>query len=290
MLTLKKILLPVDFSERGTGAARYAASLATHFQAELTLFHVNPFLVQALYAPREFSGPVDTGWITVLEAQRRRELDSYRTDEFKEIAVKKVVTSGDPATEIADFTHREHIDLIVMPTAGHGRFRRFLLGSVAAKVLHDVECPVWTGAHMNETGTQTWRSMDRLVCAIDGGPASEEVLRWTSHFAVEFGSAVTIVHAIPTLEAPDILIDPNWNAARIRTAQSVIDCLKRKAGVAAEVVVEEGEPSRVVADTVKRLDADLVVIGRTPAHSLLGRLRANAYAIISNSPCPVVSV
>ena len=40
MRTLQRILLPVDFSERSAGAARYAKSLAVHFQSELILYHV----------------------------------------------------------------------------------------------------------------------------------------------------------------------------------------------------------------------------------------------------------
>ncbi len=37
-----------------------------------------------------------------------------------------------------------------MPTHGYGPFRRFILGSVTAKVLHDADCPVWTGVHLEE--------------------------------------------------------------------------------------------------------------------------------------------
>ena len=76
-MKLTKILLPVDFSEQGDGAAQQAAALARHFDAGLILLHVNPILVPALTSPREFSGPIDTGWITALEAQGRKELDTY---------------------------------------------------------------------------------------------------------------------------------------------------------------------------------------------------------------------
>jgi nucleotide-binding universal stress UspA family protein len=41
---------------------------------------------------------------------------------------------------------------------------------------------------------------------------------------------------------------------------------------------------------VHRLEADLVVIGRGASSGMLGRLRTNAYSIIRQSPCPVVSV
>ena len=41
---------------------------------------------------------------------------------------------------------------MIMPTHGYGVFRRFLLGSVTSKVLHDLGCPVLTGAHLTEQG------------------------------------------------------------------------------------------------------------------------------------------
>lgn len=72
MLKLSKILLPVDFSEQGSGAARYASALARHFHAAVTLLHVNEIYAAALVAPQEFHGPIDTGWIAALEAQRLR--------------------------------------------------------------------------------------------------------------------------------------------------------------------------------------------------------------------------
>ncbi len=55
---------------------------------------------------------------------------------------------GDPAQVITAFAHTQGVDLIMMPTHGYGPFRRLLLGSVTAKVLHDAECPVWTAVHM----------------------------------------------------------------------------------------------------------------------------------------------
>jgi nucleotide-binding universal stress UspA family protein len=289
-MKLSKILLPVDFSKHGAGAARYAAALAKQFEAELTLFHVNPILVGAVIAPREFSGPIDTGWVTVLEAQRRRDLASYDAAEFQGVALNRVVVTGDPASQIVEYAHREKVDLIVMPTHGYGPFRRFLLGSVTAKVLHDAECPVWTGTHMEEAAEHEWRGMNRVLCAVDGGPTSERVLDWAWRFGCEFGSLLTVVHAIPKLEAPDDFVDADWRHGRIEGAAAPLRCLLRKIGACGSVLVEEGTPSKIVAGVAARQGADLVVIGRSPAEGFLGRLRANAYAIVGDSPCPVVSL
>ncbi|PYT19848.1 MAG: hypothetical protein DMG58_35355 [Acidobacteria bacterium] len=56
------------------------------------------------------------------------------------------------------------------------------------------------------------------------------------------------------------------------------------------VDVHGGEVAHVIRCAAQRLRADLVIIGRNSENGLVGRLRANAYSIIRQSPCPVASV
>src|SRR5690242_13954226 len=56
MLSLSRVLAPIDFSERSQGAARYAGRLAGHFHSELTLLHVLDSTVYELSGP-EFANP-----------------------------------------------------------------------------------------------------------------------------------------------------------------------------------------------------------------------------------------
>jgi nucleotide-binding universal stress UspA family protein len=282
-MKLTKILLPVDFSEQGDGAAQQAAALARHFHAGLILLHVNPIQVAALMLPDAFSGPIDTGWITALEAQGRRELDTYHQSDLAGIDVKKIVVTGDPAACVVDFAHREKPDLIVMPTHGYGPFRRFLLGSVAAKVLHDVDAPVWTGAHLQKSSQPMWKRIGKVICAIDLRMA-EPVLLWAHDFASEFKAELLIVHAVEEKQPED---SPAISAAQ---AGEYIQCLQRKLSIAGEVLIEEGNPAQVVQAAANRRNADLVVIGRSPREGVSGRLRTNAYSIVRDAPCPVVSV
>jgi len=288
MMKLSKILVPVDFSRQGAGAVQHAAALARHFGAELTLLHVNPILIPAVTSPLEFSGPIDTGWITELEAQARKKLDTFHSTELGLINVRRAVVTGDPAERIVEFADREKPDLIVMPTHGYGPFRRFLLGSITAKVLHDVTCPVWTGAHIQESHGQnphpapgSWTG--RGMCAIDprtAGPA----LTWARDVASEFGADLVVVHAVPELEPKD--------SSAIGAAQATrcVQCLMRNLSVAGEILIEEGDPAKVVRAAALRRNADLVVIGRSRQEGVSGRLRTNAYSIVRDSPCPVVSV
>jgi nucleotide-binding universal stress UspA family protein len=283
MLKISKILLPVDFSEHGSGAARYAAALARHFHSTLTLLHVNEIYSPALATPQDYRGPLNTGWITALETERLQALNSYHIAEFRDLDVQRFVVSGDAARHITERAHQEKTDLVVMSTHGYGPFRRMLVGSVTAKVLHDVECPVWTGAHMREAAKHEWKAVRNVLCAIDGGPSSDRVLTWARDFAGSFGAPLLLVHAIPA-------VGDESKATRAERARAQIDFLKTELGVKAETKIVEGEPAVGVASEAARTSADIVVIGRSPHSNELGRLRPNAYAIIRGSPCPVVSI
>lgn len=178
-----------------------------------------------------------------------------------------------------------------MPTRGCGRFRRFLLGSVTSKVLHDAACPVWTGVHMEETSQEEWKVIRNVVCAVDKGPESPQVLKWAADFAAEFSARLTIVHAIPPITVENGYFDPDWREPLLAQAHESVSRIKQAAGVhSAGIVIEEGQPAEAIAKVARERAADLLVIGRNPADNLLGRLLENAYSIIRESPCPVVSV
>src|SRR5271157_473800 len=136
MFTIAKILLPIDFSVRSSDAADAAAAVAEHFGSEIALLHV--------LAPR-FDLPLPTSaQMNVLHAGARAEAEQkmkeFRPNEWGQLRVKRVLREGDPARAIVEYATEEHIDLIMMPTHGYGPFRRLLLGSTTAKVLHDADC------------------------------------------------------------------------------------------------------------------------------------------------------
>jgi nucleotide-binding universal stress UspA family protein len=143
-MLMNKILLPVDFPNTELRVVRQAAYLAHHFHSEIMLVHV----VTPLSYP---AGVLESGHeITARDLhariikQAQKDLDQSLRQELDGIAVKRLLLKGDPAREIVQAARDEKVDLIVMSTHGHGVFHRFLLGSVAAKVLHDSDCPVWT--------------------------------------------------------------------------------------------------------------------------------------------------
>lgn len=57
-----------------------------------------------------------------------------------------------------------------------------------------------------------------------------------------------------------------------------------------EILIEGGDPADSICEVARQREADLIVIGRGTASGIFGRMRAHAYEIIRDSPCPVVSV
>jgi nucleotide-binding universal stress UspA family protein len=286
MRTLQRILLPVDFSERSAGAARYAKSLADHFQSELTLLHV-------LTPPQYEFGALDIGGSMIADLYRNRaeqvaqELDDFLAEELTGPCVQRTVVEGDPSPRIVEYAHEHHADLIVMPTHGYGPFRRFILGSNTAKVLHDADCPVWTGVHMEEAPPAASIPLRSVLCAIDLGPQSPKALCWAAWLAKEFQARLTVLHV--TSQVSDVA--GSTAAASVRdSAQEELRRLQETSNVEGDLLVLSGEPAQAICVAAGGAEADVLVIGRGSASGVFGRLRTNAYAIIRQSPCPVVSV
>ncbi len=292
-IEIRKVLLPVDFSERSRGAARYAEALASRFHAELVVLHVVPppyLLYGGTGEATAYSSLPDI--IADRMAAAKARLDAFAAGIPDGIRARRVLLEGDAAGAIVDFAHAERCDVIVMPTHGYGPFRRFLIGSVTAKVLHDVDCPVWTGPHLENA--PEWRAVEwrRIACALDLGPRSGEVLAWAARMARHSGAELALVHAVPasTASLGGLMFDPQAGAELAQDARERMAQLQEGLSVCGGIHVERGDPAAAVSQAAASLSADLLVIGRSLQGGVLGRLRANAYAIIRESPCPVVSI
>jgi nucleotide-binding universal stress UspA family protein len=202
------------------------------------------------------------------------------------------VIEGDAAHAIVSYAREDGSDLIVMSTHGYGPFRRLLLGSVTAKVLNDAHCPVWTGPHLEAAPGIPEIQFRRILCAIDLATGSPAVLEWAEEFARAYGAGLAVVHILPEsfIQLGGIYFDPEWRRQVEGTARERLQQLREARGSKAELLVEFGEVPASVAALARRWAADLLVIGRGSESGMVGRLRANTYAIIRESPCPVVAV
>ena len=97
-------------------------------------------------------------------------LKSLLTKEFPYLRTERIAEYGDPAQLIIDLAHSSDVDLLTMPIHGYESFWAFLLGSVAAKVLHDAQCPVWTAVHLDGPPGRDHVTCRKILCAVGGAP------------------------------------------------------------------------------------------------------------------------
>jgi nucleotide-binding universal stress UspA family protein len=136
---LKKILVPIDFSDCAKKALRYAIPLAKQHEAALTLLYVVP----TNYAVGEYGG-IDYATLEVeMRASGEKEFSTLLGDEVRgEVPATTLLRTGSPAIEIIEAAKSLPADLIVISTHGRTGLKHVMLGSIAEAVVRRAPCPV----------------------------------------------------------------------------------------------------------------------------------------------------
>ncbi len=224
----------------------------------------------------------------IVLARAQKHGDASLGAELDGLVGKRLVAKGDPAHAIVLTSRDEKADLIVMPSHGFGAFYRFLLGSVTAKVLHESECPVWTGAHLEEAPAKL--DLRHILCALDLKAHSQTTIVRATEWAAEFGARLTLVHVTPGVEMygpGGTYVDEKWKAMLVNTAMERMAAFQQGMGTHLEVLIVNGDVPGALQRAAKDAQADLLMVGCRPSG---GRLRTNGYAIIRESQIPVLSV
>lgn len=282
------VLFPVDFSSSCHQMAPMVASVALRTQAAVTLLHVLE-LPPGVY--RQAPGYLNLGDITSLRCQAERELRDFCSGILTGINTSCCVREGDPSDTIGQHVRENNIDLVCMPTRGRGPFRRLLLGSVTAKVLNDLDLPVLTGAHHERETSGTPGAIKSILCCVDLSEDSTRIIRWGVRVARQFQAVLRLVHVLPAVEEPTenrgVRAVNRYHKERARQRYGQF---RDQIDFDGDLHLVGGSVARAVRQTAIDQNSDLVVIGRGVMREQLGRMRTNTYAIIRESPCPVLSV
>lgn len=285
--SFRRILFPVDFSQRCRQSMSYVAGIARKFNSELTLLHAldlhDPFGYGAMSSTVAYGAATD-----VLTQQRKLALADFCQDVLTALPVERVMEIGEPADCITNYAEAHAVDLIVMPTHGRGRFRRVLLGSITAKVLHDTNRPVWTTTHSESLASA---EIHDILCAIDAFHDALRLIQIAEAVAADYGAELRLVHAIPALNtAGGEAQDPGFERFLFDTATRQIAARQAEAGTNFKAYIKAGSIPAVMRAAVLQYNAGLVIAGRGELQEFLGPVRSSVYEIIRESPCPVLSV
>ena len=141
MLTMKKILLPIDFSEYSKSALKYAIEFNRAYNAEIILLYV----IEPVIYPADFSfGQVALPSMEMEIRERgQKQLDALLQKEIPStMTARALILSGKPFLEIVRTAKEEAVDLIIIASHGHTGIEHILFGSTAEKVIRKAGCPV----------------------------------------------------------------------------------------------------------------------------------------------------
>lgn len=205
----KRMLVPLDGSELAEVALSYAKELAGRLDLELFLLHVyDPHgsesqFIRLLYIERGAE---------IAEMQSRGvQTKTGATPGGKAVEARGEGVAGHPAEEIIRFASENNIDLILMATHGRSGVKRWVLGSVADKVLPAAEVPIWlVRAAIPEEIVHIvhdeWPKRTMLI-PLDGSKLAESVLPHVEALAKQRGAELVQIVLLRVTEEPFITSD-----------------------------------------------------------------------------------
>jgi nucleotide-binding universal stress UspA family protein len=286
-------VFPIDFSERSNAMAPCVREWARRFGARIAVVYAFDSVRNCLLGPgleqRCASEHIDmpyTPAIRQLRDRRKLRLEEFAAEHFRGLNYATLVGDGEPATVIEWAVQKQGTDLVIMPTKGLGRFKRLLLGSITAKVLHGVRCPVLTDAHMVESA-QRGEGYRSIVCGVEFHGEAVRVLEMAGFLAQTYKAQLSIVHAEASGATPSQKVA---DGDRLRT---MLQHDFADAGIEVgdvNVMVVDGAVERGIQFAAMTAKADLVVVGRGHENECFGRVWSHLYSIVRESPCAVLSV
>lgn len=290
MISFKKILIPVDFSEHSKLAAKKALSLAQTCQATVYLLHVGETAEKSAEALCQF--------IEALAPPQN-------------VNLKKLVAQGTPATVILATAKKLAPDAIIMGHRGLSGLKLMVQGSVAEEVLREARCPVLVikkkkPAEYNEYVLPQLRNMeaffqaDKILVPLDFSPASQEAFRYAAYLAAHYSSTIYTLTVFDK-KYKELSDDRKKHTAvivrgkKIQLWKEFPALLKttphHDAKSRIKRILLDGDPFAKIDSIVQKKEIDLVIMGtngRTGLeHFLIGSV---AEKVLRAVACPVMAI
>jgi nucleotide-binding universal stress UspA family protein len=296
-----RIVCPVDFSDCSQRALDHAMAIGRWHGAHVWALHVHQ-LVTPVYASAPEVGGDALSIIRLTESERQQlETSLYdwvATDTAPGVSMETAVEEEFNVPQaIVAYASAVGADLITIATHGRSGFKRFVLGSVAEKVLRTSPCSVLVvPPHASDAVPRAPVAYQRIICALDFSTVSAHTLEVAAALAAEAGGRVTAVHIV---EIPVQLDDqptpalPEYRAMCFEQARrcmrTLTAALPPTVGVAPLLLA--GKPAREILQLADDQHADLIVMG-VQGRGAIDRMLFGSVTqqVVRQAACPVLTV
>ena len=296
MIQIQRILYPTDFSEASRHALDQAVAMAKWYGSRIIALHViqTPFFPEP---PLLFAGMPEARSVVSEHQAREEELRAWLEPARRAgVTTDVIVDDGHAVSRILDRARSRGADLIVMGTHGLSGFERFILGSVAEKVLRKATCPVLTVPPASHTTAKI--PYARLLCPVDFSESSMAALRFACSIAKEAHTSLTILHVADLRPDDDLLVQQFDTAeyrhlvaedAHGRLEALVTDDVREACKTSTKIAY--GKPYREILGTAEKEASDLIVMGvRGPSPLGPPLFGSTVNQVVRGASCPVLTL
>ena len=209
------------------------------------------------------------------------------------LAVEVAAPIGHPAETIVDVAAERHSALIALATHGYGGLKRWMLGSVADKVVHAASAPVLV---VRGAAAPRQQRIERVLVPLDGSALARQALPFAIDLAARAHAQIVLLEAIPpTIEAYPYVPLPTsirdlLHEQALRELRGVAERLRQQ-DLPATWMVRDGNAAEAIVDTAARQRIDLLVMA-THGYSGIRRWALGSVAdkVLHASPAPLVLI
>ncbi|MCY0899188.1 MAG: universal stress protein [Firmicutes bacterium] len=295
-----QILCAVDGSAHALAAIKWVAHHLADEHTHVTLLHVIRMTIDDGIHDR-YAAFAERAHVLLAEAASL----FLRQDN-----VSRDMVIGIPGRAIVQYARDHHADLLVLGHSGHSRLN--VLGSTLYGVVHTASVPLLVGPPHPSNEVEPSSAPLRVLMATDGSPAAAMAAQWLDAWAAHRPVSVGILHVLgdatdmlpvnPLFRSysgfywtPNVMADLSWETAiqeaetRARetlatTRTMLTHCTLEGSWTRTGLVVDE------ILAQAQEFHADLIVLGRR-GHSALGTVLGSvSFAVMHQSPVPVVVV
>lgn len=223
-----RILVPLDGSATAEAVLPYAEAFAAGFKSAVELVSVIDIGAMATHLAADRVNHLDR-LIAAAEKNSASYLENV-AKRFSRFPTECRIVRGHPAEAILETTSKDRDTLIAMATHGRSGAQRWLLGSVAEKVLRGTTHPLFL-VRAAAAKTSPQRIINSIVVPLDGSSLAEQILPTVSNWAQALDVEVTLIRAFefPALAyygGEDDL--PDYDALRKEARKEAAGYLKEK--------------------------------------------------------------
>ncbi len=259
---LKKVLLPVDFSDITDAVIDTAKFIGGKFKPKFYLLHVISPLVYVSMPETMVVDVIDVSVVEEIEETKRKAAENFLENlkrRLEGFEVETIIDIGSPADIIVEQEEELDVDLTILGGHQKGLVERILLGSTSEAVVKHSKRPVLVvkGHAINK--------LENVAIAYDFSEIADSMLEYAKEFLKPFESKVTLIHVeeeidLPILEKLGIDILPQIREKKEKRLNQIREAFEKE-GLPCEVVyIEERDPAEGIIEVLQQGVFDMVIV------------------------------